>query len=215
MGECCYVCGHFWAADDPFLAAFSAQGVAEDFPQGVFLQRQGNCPSRVFLLLEGCVETCVLLEDGRRRAYLLHAGRVALGLAGLDKNNTSSGVSIRCLTPVRALWADSRQVLGWPPELLLPLAMCQTQKMQIVYRQLRERSFLSAEEQLLRILEEIASSGMLEQCRNVRLPSAFLAELLGLSRPHLGTVLARVSSGRLSEGQRAALAMVGEAARNG
>ena len=75
------------------------------------------------------------------------------------------------------------------------MAMCQTYKMQGVYRQLREQVFLSTEEHLLKILEDLEASGALSGEYGLkRVSHQLLADMAGAGvqpdRPSGGPVFA-------------------------
>ena len=112
-------------------------------------------------------------------------------------------VNLRCLTRVRTARVHRQAVRAWPPEMLLPVAMCQTYKMQGVYRQLREQVFLSTEEHLLKILEDLEASGALS------------GEYAGLSRVQASNLIGRLAArSLLSRTQLEMLRLGGQEVRN-
>lgn len=204
-----FVCNGTLRGYEEFLERFVGEAVQKEQRQGTYLLRQGDPAACLYLLLSGVVENSVFLEDGRKKINMLYTGKSLLGISSMDSD--VSQVNLRCLTNVRLALVHKQAVAQWKPDLLLPVALSQTYKMQGVYRQLREQSFLSTEEQVLKILKDLEDSGALEgvyPMRRVRYQ--MLADMLGLSRVQVSAIIGRLASqGKISPRCREALGLSG------
>lgn len=209
-----YVCNGTLEGQEAFAQRFLSEAVQREQPAGTYLCRQGDPAVCLYLLLDGVVENSVILEDGRKKINMLYTGMSLLGISCLDEE--ACMVNLRCLTRVRTARIHRQRVRAWPPELLLPVAMCQTYKMQGVYRQLREQVFLSTEEQLLKILEDLEASGAFAGEFGLKKVShQLLADMAGLSRVQVSNMIGRLAARSLLSGaQLEILGYAGQEARS-
>lgn len=203
-----YICGDFWEKGDPFVDYFCAQAKVECYPKGYRLIRQGEPGRHVYLPLNGSLKNSMVFENGNAACNLLFVGSCLLGISSID-GPSASQVEVRCLSECRIAAIPSRRIAEWPATKLLSIALCQTWKMEIMYRQLRERSLYTAEEQLLKLLRDAEEAGMLEGSPNAILRQALVAEMLNLSRTQLSAILSKLErQDRLSPAQRQYLSLI-------
>ncbi len=209
-----YVCNGTLKGQEVFAQRFLSEAAQREQPVGTYLCRQGDPAVCLYLLLDGVVENSVVLEDGRKKINMLYTGMSLLGISCLDEEICK--VNLRCLTRVRTARIHKQTVKAWPPDMLLPMAMCQTYKMQGVYRQLREQVFLSTEEQLLKILEDLEAAGAFDGAYGLKKVShQLLADMVGLSRVQVTNIIGRLAArGLLSRSQTEILRPAGQEARS-
>lgn len=209
-----YVCNSTLEGQEKFAQRFLDEAAVREQPAGTYLCRQGDPAACLYLLLDGVVENSVILEDGRKKINMLYTGMSLLGVSCLDEEVCM--VNLRCLTRVRTARVHRQTVRAWPPEMLLLVAMCQTYKMQGVYRQLREQVFLSTEEHLLKILEDLEASGALSGEYGLkRVSHQLLADMAGLSRVQASNLIGRLAArSLLSRTQMEMLRLGGQEVRN-
>ena len=194
-----YICGYLTEGQDRFVENFLREAVIKEFPGKVHMIRQGEESSYLYLILNGYLETYLLMEDGRKKTNMIFTSTSVVGVSCLDE--PVSRVNLRCLSRVKAAAVHKSTVLSWPPDMLLSLAMLQTLKMQGVYRQLREQAFLSVEEQILKFLRDWRESGISEMQTGIKgINRQLLADSLGISRVQAVNTLNRMlQQGKIPE----------------
>ncbi len=188
-----YVCNGTLLGQEAFVERFLSEAAVKEQPPGTYLSRQGDPAACIYLLLDGVVENSVILEDGRKKINVLYTGISLLGISCLDQDICQ--LDLRCLTRVRTARIHRQTVKAWPPDMLLPVALSQTYKMQGVYRQLSGQVFLSTEEQLMKILADLEAAGaFLGEYRLKRVSHQLLADMVGLSRVQVTNLIGRLTA---------------------
>ena len=197
-----YLCSDLIDEKDPLVARFFQDGMLTEFPARTHLIRFGEELRCIYLVLHGCVETYSILNDGRKKINLLHGPFSFIGISGLD--DKCSGVGVQCATKVQTLSVPYKSILEWPNELLLSIAICQTKKMQGIFRQLREQTFLSGEDQVRKIIEDIRSSSLSSdkyKLENISVQK--ISEIMGRSRVQVSGLIKRLEEeGLMKKGGR-------------
>lgn len=210
-----YVCSSLTDGQEAFVEEFLREAVIKEYPARVHLIRQGEETNYLYLILDGCAETYILTEDGRKKTNMVFARMSMLGISCLDQK--TSMVGVRCLSRVKAAMVHKSSVKAWPNGMLLSLAMIQTLKMQGVYRQLREQTFFSVEEQIVKFLADWEKSGISESENGPKeISRQLMADVLGLSRVRVVTVLGQMrQKGALSSEEMLLLKMEREGGSDG
>lgn len=198
--------GRWFAGLPPALQALIVERAAvERFGRGQYLIEQGTPPRGMFAVLDGTVRVTRRISNGRD--LLVHVGSAGfwVGDYGAISGQTTIGSTI-AETPVRALFlpvAEFERIVGDEPRYFRPFMNLLLDRYRSMLASVAELQGLPSEERLRRRLVSIASfwrdGAPAGTPIDIPISQAELAQMVGLSRQRLSTLLGRLKAQGLIE----------------